>query len=252
MVELRRQIHAYPELAYEEHATADLVAQRLARWGYEVHRGLGEMQTLATGVGDLKRVLTNVKSRGTFGEVQLASLLEQHREIARLPGLGEEAVDQGRILREGGVEASAGDRIEAVGFIDLGEGYPTLRVAAVRKTAAGELPAQRPLTLHGRGSASTARALPWMPGYARIACDGFVDGQPRESHRDVLDAGPRVEQVRVAVAPDVTGLAHRDHEVRRIGAGEIDEGGEHVDEVARVVAELAGVTDLAGPMSDPG
>ena len=41
----------------------------------QVHKGLGEMQTLATGVGDLKRVLTNVKSRGTWGEVQLGSLL---------------------------------------------------------------------------------------------------------------------------------------------------------------------------------
>jgi len=41
-----------------------------------VQRGLGEMQSLATGVGDLKRVLTNVKSRGTFGEVQLGLLIE--------------------------------------------------------------------------------------------------------------------------------------------------------------------------------
>jgi DNA recombination protein RmuC len=43
----------------------------------QVHRGLGEMQTLAAGVGDLKRVLGNVKTRGTWGEVQLAALLEQ-------------------------------------------------------------------------------------------------------------------------------------------------------------------------------
>ncbi len=43
----------------------------------QVHRGLGEMATLATGVGDLKRVLTNVKTRGGWGEVQLESLLEQ-------------------------------------------------------------------------------------------------------------------------------------------------------------------------------
>jgi len=43
----------------------------------QVHRGLGEMQTLAAGVGDLKRVLTNVKTRGTWGEVQLSALLEQ-------------------------------------------------------------------------------------------------------------------------------------------------------------------------------
>jgi DNA recombination protein RmuC len=42
-----------------------------------VHKGLGEMQTLASGVGDLKKVLTNVKTRGTFGEIQLGSLLEQ-------------------------------------------------------------------------------------------------------------------------------------------------------------------------------
>jgi DNA recombination protein RmuC len=43
----------------------------------QVHKGLGEMQSLASGVGDLKRVLTNVKTRGIFGEVQLGALLEQ-------------------------------------------------------------------------------------------------------------------------------------------------------------------------------
>jgi DNA recombination protein RmuC len=42
-----------------------------------VHKGLGEMQTLAIGVGDLKKVLVNVKARGVLGEVQLAALLEQ-------------------------------------------------------------------------------------------------------------------------------------------------------------------------------
>ena len=50
-----------------------LVSERLE----QVQRGLGEMQQLAIGVGDLKRVLTNVKTRGTFGEVQLGALLEQ-------------------------------------------------------------------------------------------------------------------------------------------------------------------------------
>jgi DNA recombination protein RmuC len=49
------------------------VADRLE----QVHKGLGEMQTLAQGVGDLKHLLTNVKTRGMFGEAQLASLLEQ-------------------------------------------------------------------------------------------------------------------------------------------------------------------------------
>ncbi len=43
----------------------------------QVHRGLGEMQVLANGVGDLKKVLSNVKMRGTWGEIQLGNLLEQ-------------------------------------------------------------------------------------------------------------------------------------------------------------------------------
>lgn len=50
-----------------------LVSERLEA----VHKGLGEMQVLASGVGDLKRVLTNVKARGTWAEVQLGAILEQ-------------------------------------------------------------------------------------------------------------------------------------------------------------------------------
>ena len=50
-----------------------LVSERLE----QVHRGLGEMQTLAVGVGDLKKVMTNVKSRGGWGEVQLGALLSE-------------------------------------------------------------------------------------------------------------------------------------------------------------------------------
>ena len=51
----------------------ELISKRLE----EVQKGLGEMQTLASDVGGLKKVLTNVKTRGTFGEVQLESLLDQ-------------------------------------------------------------------------------------------------------------------------------------------------------------------------------
>ena len=43
----------------------------------QVHQGLGDMRTLAAGVGDLKKVLTNIKTRGTWGEVQLGALLEE-------------------------------------------------------------------------------------------------------------------------------------------------------------------------------
>ena len=65
------------------------VAERLE----QVHKGLGEMQTLAQGVGDLKHLLTNVKTRGMFGEAQLEALLEQvfvpdqyAAQVATIPG----------------------------------------------------------------------------------------------------------------------------------------------------------------------
>src|SRR6267143_2066486 len=54
-------------------ASFQIVADRLE----QVYRSMGEMQTLATGVGDLKRLLTNVKSRGAWGEVALGNLLEE-------------------------------------------------------------------------------------------------------------------------------------------------------------------------------
>ncbi|MFM9878882.1 MAG: DNA recombination protein RmuC [Burkholderiaceae bacterium] len=68
------------------------VADRLE----QVHKGLGQMQSLAQGVGDLQRVLTNVKTRGMFGEVQLEALLEQvltneqyGKQIETKPGSGQ-------------------------------------------------------------------------------------------------------------------------------------------------------------------
>lgn len=68
------------------------VSERLEK----VHQGLGEMQQLAIGVGDLKRVLTNVKTRGTWGEVQLEMVLEQMltpdqygKNVETIPGTGE-------------------------------------------------------------------------------------------------------------------------------------------------------------------
>ncbi len=73
--EMRRTVDEKLQATLEQRLgeSFKLVSDRLE----QVHRGLGEMQTLAAGVGDLKRVLTNVKTRGTWGEVQLSALLEQ-------------------------------------------------------------------------------------------------------------------------------------------------------------------------------
>ncbi len=72
-----------------------LVSERLE----QVYKGLGEMQNLAAGVGDLKKVLTNVKTRGILGEVQLGAILEQilapdqYEENVRTRSTGSERVE---------------------------------------------------------------------------------------------------------------------------------------------------------------
>jgi DNA recombination protein RmuC len=73
--EMRKTVDEKLHATLEQRLSASFqqVSERLER----VHQGLGEMQQLALGVGDLKRVLTNVKTRGTWGEVQLEMLLEQ-------------------------------------------------------------------------------------------------------------------------------------------------------------------------------
>jgi len=62
----------------------------------QVHKGLGEMQSLATGVGDLKKVLSNVKTRGNLGEIQLGAILEQI--------LSPEQYQQNSVVKEGSLE----------------------------------------------------------------------------------------------------------------------------------------------------
>jgi hippurate hydrolase len=71
MVDIRRQIHANPELAYEEHATSELVAERLARWGYEVHRGLG-----GTGVVGTLRLGTSKRRIGLRADMDALPIAE--------------------------------------------------------------------------------------------------------------------------------------------------------------------------------
>ncbi|MBR4407095.1 MAG: DNA recombination protein RmuC [Clostridia bacterium] len=73
--EMRQTVDEKLNVSLERRLTEsfNVINQRLQ----SVYEGLGEMKTLANGVGDLKRVLTNVKARGTWGEVQLGNILQQ-------------------------------------------------------------------------------------------------------------------------------------------------------------------------------
>ncbi|MDE2145798.1 MAG: DNA recombination protein RmuC [Burkholderiales bacterium] len=88
------------------------VADRLE----QVHKGLGEMQSLARDVGSLNRVLTNVKTRGVFGEVQLAALLEQvftpeqyGTHVATVPGSSERVEFAIRLPGRGAAQGAGSD-----------------------------------------------------------------------------------------------------------------------------------------------
>ena len=72
MIALRRRIHAHPELAYEEFATADLVAERLQEWGYTVRRGLGQ-----TGVVGQLKVGHGTKRLGLRADMDALPIHEQ-------------------------------------------------------------------------------------------------------------------------------------------------------------------------------
>ena len=74
--EMKKTVDEKLQSSMEKHFNESfkLISERLE----EVHKGLGEMQNLATGVGDLKKVLTNVKTRGNIGEIQLSNILEQY------------------------------------------------------------------------------------------------------------------------------------------------------------------------------
>ena len=125
----------------------------------KVHQGLGEMQQLAIGVGDLKRVLTNVKTRGTWGEVQLEMLLEQvltvdqyAKNVETIPGTG--ARVEFAIKLPGSVEGGAPVWLPIDAKFPK-EQYERLVEAADRADADGVLTAGRELERAVRGEAKT-------------------------------------------------------------------------------------------------
>lgn len=131
------------------------VSERLEK----VHQGLGEMQQLAIGVGDLKRVLTNVKTRGTWGEVQLEMLLEQvltvdqyAKNVETIPGSG--ARVEFAIKLPGSAESGAPVWLPIDAKFPK-EQYERLADAAERADADGVLAAGRELERAVRGEART-------------------------------------------------------------------------------------------------
>lgn len=141
-----------------------LVSERLE----QVHKGLGEMQALASGVGDLKRVLGNVKSRGVFGEVQLAALLDQVLlpdqyavNVATRPGSAERVDFAVRLPGRGGDSAL---------WLPIDAKFPTedyerLVAAQERADAAGAEDAGRALENRVRAEARSLREKYVEPPY---------------------------------------------------------------------------------------
>ena len=173
-----------------------------------VQRGLGEMQTLATGVGDLKKVLTNVKTRGTWGEVQLGALLEQMlspdqyaANVAPRPGSGERVE---YVIRLPGQGPGEGEVLLPIDAKFPTEDYQRLVEASERGDAAAVEAAGKALELRIKACARDIRDkyvhppqttdfgllfLPTEGLYAEVVRrPGFTEALQRE-HR-VIVAGP--------------------------------------------------------------
>lgn len=134
-----------------------LVSERLEA----VHKGLGEMQTLASGVGDLKKVLSNVKTRGIWGEVQLGNLLEQmlsseqYATNVAVAGEGRETVEFA-IKMPGGEEGGAPVWLPIDAKFPV-EDYERLVDASERADVEGVEAASRALEARVRGFAREIR-----------------------------------------------------------------------------------------------
>jgi DNA recombination protein RmuC len=127
-----------------------------------VHKGLGEMQSLANGVGDLKKVLTNVKTRGTWGEVQLGNLLEQVLTAEQYAANGickegsAERVDY--VIRLPGKGEGEGEVLLPIDAKFPQEDYERLREAADRADVDGIELASKALELRVKSFAKDIRA----------------------------------------------------------------------------------------------
>jgi DNA recombination protein RmuC len=129
-----------------------------------VHEGLGEMQKLAIGVGDLKRVLTNVKTRGIVGEVQLGMMLEQF-------------LSPDQFIRNAQVKAGSAERVEfAIKFFSKdGDGDLLLPIDAKFPHADYERLAQAAEQADPEAVEAAAKALEnAVRGFAKTICEKYI------------------------------------------------------------------------------
>ena len=208
--EMRRTVDEKLHATLEQRlgASFKMVSDRLE----QVHRGLGEMQTLATGVGDLKKVLTNIKTRGTWGEVQLGVLLEQvltveqyAKNVATVPGSSERVEfairlpGNGRAVQDGGIGSGVGSGAGGGLGSDVNQAVLVPGQAAHAQSGYGD---------HG--------APVWLPIDAKFPREDYerlVEAQERadpvgvEEAGKALDARVRLEARRIAekyIAPPHT------------------------------------------------
>ena len=193
----------------------------------QVHKGLGEMQTLAVGVGDLKRVLTNVKSRGTWGEVQLETLLadllapsQYEKNVATRPGSRERVEFAVRFPGRGEAGTACWLPIDAKFPL---EDWQRLQEAVERADAAAVEASRRALETFFKAQAKTIRdkyvepphttdfAILFVPTEGlfaeAVARPGLADALQRDFR--VTLAGPTTltEKVKLPRAPKSAGAA---------------------------------------------
>jgi DNA recombination protein RmuC len=243
-------------------ASFQIVADRLN----EVYKSMGEMQTLASGVGDLKRLLTNVKTRGAWGEVALGNLLEEmmapdqyERNVEIVPGSNQRVEYAIRLPGDGEVPV----------WLPLDakfpmEDYERLLDASQRGDADAVEIAARGIEAVIRGSAkaisekyihaphSTDFAVLFLPTEGLFAevvrRPGVVDALQREWH--IMVAGPTtLVSLLVSLRVGFRSLAIQKHsnEVWKVLAAvktEFGKFGGILDKVSRKLQETQNVIDV--------
>ena len=257
-------------------ASFQIVADRLE----QVYRSMGEMQTLASGVGDLKRLLTNVKSRGTWGEVALGNVLEEMmapdqygRNVEIVPGTNQRVEYAVRLPGDGEVPVwlpldakfPVEDYERLVDASQRGD-VDAVEIAAKAIETVIRVSAKTISEKYIHSPHSTDFAVLFLPTEGLFAevvrRPGLVDALQREWH--IMVAGPTtLVSLLVSLRVGFRSLAIQRHsnEVWKVLAAvktEFGKFGGIIDKVSKKLQETQNVIDVtllhgsAGGRSDPG